>query len=227
MSDASDGTELIRRQTGVDTYVAIACAAGVKVEINGANRGTFRDLESAVLACPRLICCKPEDVFTVSDEEQLRAALRLDPALDTLDDDQFAISVNNADWDLSLDTDFSYERQDLVSAGDGGLVGAALIQFGPWLENYVPETPDQTGLWKAGDIDPREEARKWLPTCWFVQDWPDEAADHLEVDSAFLGSDDVDEIVAIFDRLLVNGGDLTLNGETVFVKTAEGGASAS
>ena len=182
--------------------------------INGQKSGTYDDLEAAVVACPGLTCCMPDDIFTVRDEERFRVALTLDPVLDKLPSGYFNIniSVNDGEWDLTVEDDFGFQETWIVSVYDAGTEPVSLIQYGPWFKQEVPEIPEMTYLWRSRHIDPHAEALAWLEIC------PSHELGNLEqldVTSEFLGPDDGDRIVGIFKHLLCSSGELTLNGATL------------
>ena len=152
------------------------------------------------------------------DEERLRALLKLDPLLDALPSDYFSIFVNDEEWNLSRETDFDLKETWIVHVHSYP-ASAALGQFGLWLENYVPEIEEETYLWHCVSIDSRTEALLWLGTCWF-HELSDNSFQEINVDSEFLVSDDVDKILDLFDHLLLESGELRLNGATVHLKTA-------
>jgi hypothetical protein len=214
VSDQPRLSELLRRETAAGTYSAVERSGRIEVWINGHKFGTYDDLEAAVVACQGLTCCMPDDIFTVRDEERFRAALTLDPVLDKLPSGYFNINitVNDGEWDLTVEEGFGFQETWIVSVDAGGTAEVSLIQYGPWFKQEVPEIPEMTYLWRSRHTDPHGEALAWLEIC------PSHQLGNLEqlnVTSEFLDPDDSDRIVGIFKHLLCSSGELTLNGATL------------
>lgn len=167
VSDQPRLSELLRRETAAGTYSAVERCGGIEVWINGHKSGTYDDLEAAVVACPGLTCCVPDDIFTVRDEERFRVALTLDPVLDKLPSGYFNINitVNDGEWDLTVEDDFGFQETWIASVDDGGTAPVSLIQYGPWFKQEVPEIPEMTYFWRSRQIDPHAEALAWLEIC--------------------------------------------------------------
>ena len=130
VSDQPRLSELLRRETAAGTYSAVERSGRIEVWINGHKFGTYDDLEAAVVACPGLTCCMPDDIFTVRDEERFRSTLTLDPVLERLPSGYFNINitVNDGGWALTVEDDFGFQETWIVSVYDAGTEPVSLVQ---------------------------------------------------------------------------------------------------